>query len=67
MLMNVDRCEIWKATDRLNELLYREEMMWLQRSRVDWLKEGDRNTRFFFMQELSVVSFTLLVRFIAVI
>jgi hypothetical protein len=32
---------------RISELLSREEMMEKQRSRVDWLKEGDRNTSFF--------------------
>ena len=30
MHMNADRQEIRKITDRMNELLYREEMMWLQ-------------------------------------
>jgi hypothetical protein len=39
--------EIRKARFRLDELLYREEMMWLQRSYIAWLREGDRNTSFF--------------------
>jgi hypothetical protein len=32
---------------RMSELLSREEIMMKQRSRLDWLKEGDRNTSFF--------------------
>jgi hypothetical protein len=41
------REEIRTVTDQMNEVLYREEMLWLQRSRIDWLREGDRNTKFF--------------------
>jgi hypothetical protein len=36
-----------RILSEMDELLYREELMWLQRSRVAWLKEGDRNTRYF--------------------
>ncbi len=31
----------------LNSLLKKEEMVWRQQSRVVWLKEGDRNMKFF--------------------
>lgn len=31
MAMNADRREIREATDRMNELLYREEKLWMQK------------------------------------
>lgn len=45
-LKDADRSLIRQKMAQLNELLYREEMMWLQRSRITWLKEGERNTAY---------------------
>ena len=45
----------------LNDWLDKENVMWLQRSRKDWLQLGDRNTRFF-MQRLcfSIIKISLM-------
>jgi hypothetical protein len=42
-----NQMEMQRITRRMDELLYREEMIWLQRSRISWLQEGDHNTIFF--------------------
>jgi tRNA U34 5-carboxymethylaminomethyl modifying enzyme MnmG/GidA len=42
-----NQVEIGRLSTRMKELLYREEMMCLQWSRITWLKEGDQNTKFF--------------------
>ena len=43
---SADHATIRNKMFQLDELLYREEMMSLRRSRVTWLKEGERNTKY---------------------
>ena len=38
---------IMALQDELNGLLEKEEIFWRQRSRVAWMSEGDKNTKFF--------------------
>ena len=42
-----DAMVINKCREELVELSLREKIMWKQRAKTAWLKEGDRNTRFF--------------------
>jgi hypothetical protein len=42
-----DNDEISTVQGYMDKLLIREEMMWLQRSRITWLRYVDRNTSFF--------------------
>ena len=36
-----------KIRVELNCWLEKDDAMWLQRSRINWFQEGDRNTRYF--------------------
>ena len=45
--------EIKKVERNIQNMLVNEEIYWKQRSRADWLKEEDKNTKFFHHKALS--------------
>ena len=42
-----NRAEMQRLDNEIDELEHREEVYWAQRSRQNWLRDGDQNTAFF--------------------
>ncbi|PNY12420.1 ribonuclease H [Trifolium pratense] len=42
-----------KLQGELSHILRKEELMWFQRSRAKWLKDGDRNTRYYHIKTIN--------------
>lgn len=53
--------ELNQAQEELQQWLEKEEIMWRQRSKALWLKEGDHNTRYFYYKASKERRRTLLV------
>jgi hypothetical protein len=48
-----DKKDEEETRKQMDELLYKEEMMWLQRSHISWLREGGCNTKYFHCKVVS--------------
>ena len=42
-----NKAEFLDVSKQMDNLLQKQEIYWAQRSRISWMKNGDRNTKFF--------------------
>jgi hypothetical protein len=42
-----------KLQQELNDIMRKEELMWFQRSRAKWLRDGDRNTHYYHLKTVT--------------
>lgn len=47
VINDIQRLERKELRKNLEEVILKEEILWAQKAGVQWLKEGDSNTRFF--------------------
>ena len=46
-LTEASKAKFLSLSKKMDELLQKQEIYWAQQSRINWLKHGDRNTKFF--------------------
>lgn len=58
LIVQYDQCRIQHINKEIEALWRQEEMFWGMRSRIKWLKWGDRNTKFFMPLQFNRVTET---------
>lgn len=53
MASDFDRDEVLQLESSLKGALWEEEVYWKLKSRVQWLNEGEKNTKFFHSKTLA--------------